>query len=105
MGDLEGRALGPGRSRSWCCSPPARPASPRASCTARPPSTRACAAMWTRSCSATTWWAVVTTPLVHYSGFGQGVLAGVMLGGTIAFQDGRNHTSLLDLAGSGTAPP
>ncbi|UFR01430.1 AMP-binding protein [Streptomyces sp. Go40/10] len=42
--------------------------------------------------------AVVTTPLVHYSGFGQGILAGVMLGGTIAFQDGRNHTSLLDLA-------
>ncbi|MEU1012784.1 AMP-binding protein [Streptomyces sp. NPDC005890] len=42
--------------------------------------------------------AVVTTPLVHYSGFAQGVLAGVMLGGTVAFQDGRNHTSLLDLA-------
>ncbi|GAA3111963.1 AMP-binding protein [Streptomyces echinatus] len=42
--------------------------------------------------------AVVTTPLVHYSGFGQGILAGVMLGGTVAFQDGRNHTSLLDLA-------
>ncbi|MFK4228075.1 AMP-binding protein [Streptomyces sp. NPDC019890] len=41
--------------------------------------------------------AIVTTPLVHYSGFGQGILAGVMLGGTIAFQDGRNHTSLLDL--------
>ncbi|MFF8726240.1 AMP-binding protein [Streptomyces sp. NPDC015171] len=42
--------------------------------------------------------AVVTTPLVHYSGFGQGILAGVLLGGTIAFQDGRNYTSLLDLA-------
>ncbi|WP_225825326.1 AMP-binding protein [Streptomyces naphthomycinicus] len=42
--------------------------------------------------------AIVTTPLVHYSGFGQGILAGVMLGGTVAFQDGRNYTSLLDLA-------
>ncbi|MFP8959517.1 AMP-binding protein [Streptomyces nanhaiensis] len=41
--------------------------------------------------------AVVTTPLVHYSGFGQGVLAGVMLGGTIVFQDGHDHTGLLDL--------
>ncbi|MFJ9343342.1 AMP-binding protein [Streptomyces sp. NPDC101733] len=40
---------------------------------------------------------VVTTPLVHYSGFGQGVLAGVMLGGTIAFQDGPDHAGLLDL--------
>ncbi|AWK08877.1 acyl--CoA ligase [Streptomyces spongiicola] len=40
---------------------------------------------------------VVTTPLVHYSGFGQGVLAGVMLGGTIAFQDGPDHVGLLDL--------
>ncbi|MFE9635296.1 AMP-binding protein [Streptomyces sp. NPDC006463] len=39
----------------------------------------------------------VTTPLVHYSGFGQGVLAGVMLGGTIVFQDGEDHTGLLDL--------
>ncbi|MFD7257584.1 AMP-binding protein [Streptomyces sp. NPDC059874] len=39
----------------------------------------------------------VTTPLVHYSGFGQGVLAGVMLGGTIAFQDGQDHAGLLDL--------
>lgn len=41
--------------------------------------------------------AVVTTPLVHYSGFGQGILAGVMLGGTVAFQDGRDYGSLLDL--------
>ncbi|AYN38688.1 acyl--CoA ligase [Streptomyces dangxiongensis] len=41
--------------------------------------------------------AVVTTPLVHYSGFGQGVLAGVMLGGTIAFQNGPDHAGLLDL--------
>ncbi|WP_217246835.1 AMP-binding protein [Streptomyces sp. AC602_WCS936] len=41
--------------------------------------------------------AAVTTPLVHYSGFGQGVLAGVMLGGTVAFQDGPDHASLLDL--------
>ncbi|WP_275549765.1 AMP-binding protein [Streptomyces sp. SUK 48] len=40
---------------------------------------------------------VVTTPLVHYSGFGQGILAGVMLGGTIAFQDGPDHAGLLDL--------
>ncbi|MEU7553012.1 AMP-binding protein [Streptomyces sp. NPDC044571] len=39
----------------------------------------------------------VTTPLVHYSGFGQGVLAGVMLGGTIAFQDGQDHAGMLDL--------
>ena len=41
--------------------------------------------------------ALVTTPLVHYSGFGQGVLAGVLLGGTIIFQDGQSHASLLDL--------
>ncbi|WP_308216753.1 AMP-binding protein [Streptomyces fragilis] len=41
--------------------------------------------------------AAVTTPLVHYSGLGQGVLAGVMLGGTIAFQDGPDHAGLLDL--------
>ncbi|MER7754702.1 AMP-binding protein [Kitasatospora sp. NPDC097643] len=41
--------------------------------------------------------AAVTTPLVHYSGFGQGVLAAVMLGGTIAFQDGPDHVGLLDL--------
>ncbi|MFJ5552142.1 AMP-binding protein [Streptomyces sp. NPDC093225] len=39
----------------------------------------------------------VTTPLVHYSGFGQGVLAGVMLGGTVAFQDGPDFAGLLDL--------
>ncbi|MFC7310316.1 AMP-binding protein [Streptomyces monticola] len=41
--------------------------------------------------------AAVTTPLVHYSGFGQGVLASVMLGGTIAFQDRRKNEALLDL--------
>ncbi|MFE6053653.1 AMP-binding protein [Kitasatospora sp. NPDC056446] len=41
--------------------------------------------------------AAITTPLVHYSGFGQGVLAGVMLGGTVAFQDGPDHAGLLDL--------
>ncbi|HEV2640173.1 MAG TPA: AMP-binding protein [Actinocrinis sp.] len=39
----------------------------------------------------------ITTPLVHYSGFGQGILAGVMLGGTIAFQDGPDSAGLLDL--------
>ncbi|MEV7980161.1 AMP-binding protein [Streptomyces sp. NPDC086519] len=41
--------------------------------------------------------AVVTTPLVHYSGFAQGILAGVMLGGTIVFQDKRSNDVLLDL--------
>ncbi|SED17918.1 AMP-binding protein [Streptomyces sp. TLI_105] len=41
--------------------------------------------------------AAVTTPLVHYSGFGQGILASVMLGGTIAFQDRRRNDALLDL--------
>ncbi|MFC1435548.1 AMP-binding protein, partial [Streptacidiphilus sp. N1-3] len=41
--------------------------------------------------------AAVTTPLVHYSGFGQGVLAGVMLGGTVVFQDGKDNPGLLDL--------
>lgn len=41
--------------------------------------------------------AAVTTPLVHYSGFGQGVLASIMLGGTIAFQDRRKNEALLDL--------
>jgi cyclohexanecarboxylate-CoA ligase len=41
--------------------------------------------------------AAVSTPLVHYSGFGQGVLASVMLGGTIAFQDARKNEALLDL--------
>ncbi|WP_324606288.1 AMP-binding protein [Streptomyces globisporus] len=41
--------------------------------------------------------AAVTTPLVHYSGFGQGILASVMLGGTIAFQDRRKNDALLDL--------
>ncbi|MFK4088341.1 AMP-binding protein [Kribbella sp. NPDC020789] len=38
-----------------------------------------------------------TTPLVHYSGFGQGVLASVLLGGTVAFQDGPDRAGLLDL--------
>ncbi|MGW4809814.1 AMP-binding protein [Kitasatospora sp. NPDC004272] len=41
--------------------------------------------------------AAVTTPLVHYSGFGQGVLTGVMVGGTVAFQDLRRNDALLDL--------
>ncbi|WP_055495183.1 AMP-binding protein [Streptomyces sp. TP-A0356] len=43
------------------------------------------------------WVAAVSTPLVHYSGFAQGVLAGVMLGGTVAFQDMRRNEALLDL--------
>ncbi|MGW3121318.1 AMP-binding protein [Streptomyces sp. NPDC001107] len=43
------------------------------------------------------WVAAVSTPLVHYSGFAQGVLAGVMLGGTVAFQDIRKNEALLDL--------
>jgi cyclohexanecarboxylate-CoA ligase len=43
------------------------------------------------------WVAAVSTPLVHYSGFAQGVLAGVMLGGTVAFQDIRRNEALLDL--------
>jgi cyclohexanecarboxylate-CoA ligase len=41
--------------------------------------------------------ATVTSPLVHYSGFGQGVLAGVMLGGTVVFQDAQDNGGLLDL--------
>ncbi|WP_066953282.1 AMP-binding protein [Streptomyces lushanensis] len=41
--------------------------------------------------------AAVTTPLIHYSGFGQGVLAGVMLGGTIVFQDFQDNAGLPDL--------
>lgn len=43
------------------------------------------------------WVAAVSTPLVHYSGFAQGVLAGVMVGGTVAFQDIRRNEALLDL--------
>ncbi|MET7746383.1 AMP-binding protein [Streptomyces sp. NPDC005385] len=43
------------------------------------------------------WVAAVSTPLVHYSGFAQGVLACVMLGGTVAFQDVRRNEALLDL--------
>ncbi|MGY0067165.1 AMP-binding protein [Streptomyces sp. QTS137] len=43
------------------------------------------------------WVAAVSTPLVHYSGFAQGLLAGVMLGGTVAFQDVRRNEALLDL--------
>ncbi|MCZ0209467.1 AMP-binding protein [Streptomyces achromogenes] len=43
------------------------------------------------------WVAAVSTPLVHYSGFAQGVLGGVMLGGTVAFQDVRKNEALLDL--------
>ncbi|MFI1993760.1 AMP-binding protein [Actinoplanes sp. NPDC020271] len=41
--------------------------------------------------------AAITTPLVHYSGFGQGVLASVLLGGTAVFQDGPDRVGLLDL--------
>jgi cyclohexanecarboxylate-CoA ligase len=41
--------------------------------------------------------AAVTTPLIHYSGFGQGVLAGVMLGATVVFQDLPDHAKLPDL--------
>ncbi|WP_328315731.1 AMP-binding protein [Streptomyces sp. NBC_00388] len=43
------------------------------------------------------WVAAVSTPLVHYSGFAQGVLAGVLLGGTVTFQDVRRNEVLLDL--------
>ncbi|URN13932.1 AMP-binding protein [Streptomyces radiopugnans] len=43
------------------------------------------------------WVAAVSTPLVHYSGFAQGILAGVMLGGTVSFQDMRDNAALLDL--------
>nr|WP_261993744.1 AMP-binding protein [Streptomyces sp. t39] len=43
------------------------------------------------------WVAAVSTPLVHYSGFAQGVLAGTLLGGTVAFQDERRNEALLDL--------
>ncbi|MFI6154730.1 AMP-binding protein [Kitasatospora sp. NPDC051170] len=43
------------------------------------------------------WTAAVSTPLVHYSGFAQGILAGVLLGGTVAFQDVRANEALLDL--------
>ncbi|MET8110989.1 AMP-binding protein [Streptomyces prasinus] len=43
------------------------------------------------------WVAAVSTPLVHYSGFAQGLLAGVMLGGTVVFQDVRRNEALLDL--------
>jgi cyclohexanecarboxylate-CoA ligase len=42
--------------------------------------------------------AVVTTPLVHYSGLAQGVLTGVMLGATVVFQDRPDPGGLLDLA-------
>ncbi|WEH43458.1 AMP-binding protein [Streptomyces sp. NBC_01218] len=41
--------------------------------------------------------AALTTPLIHYSGFGQGVLAGVMLGGTVVFQDLTDNSLLPDL--------
>ncbi|GAA1855319.1 AMP-binding protein [Myceligenerans crystallogenes] len=39
----------------------------------------------------------ITTPLIHYSGFAQGILAAVMLGGTALFQDRRDHAGMLDL--------
>lgn len=43
------------------------------------------------------WVAAVSTPLVHYSGFAQGILGSVLLGGTVAFQDVRRNEALLDL--------
>lgn len=43
------------------------------------------------------WVAAITTPLVHYSGFAQGVLTGALVGGTIAFQDVRRNEVLPDL--------
>lgn len=43
------------------------------------------------------WVAAVSTPLVHYSGFAQGVLTGVLVGGTVAFQDVRRNEILPDL--------
>ncbi|GGL11500.1 cyclohexanecarboxylate-CoA ligase [Sphaerisporangium melleum] len=43
------------------------------------------------------WVAALSTPLCHYSGFAQGILAGVMLGATITFQDVRKNEALLDL--------
>ncbi|MFC8935573.1 AMP-binding protein [Rhodococcus sp. NPDC057135] len=43
------------------------------------------------------WIAAVSTPLVHYSGFAQGVLASVLVGGTVVFQDLRRNELLLDL--------
>ena len=41
--------------------------------------------------------AAVSTPLCHYSGFAQGILACVLVGGTVAFQDVRRNEVLLDL--------
>lgn len=41
--------------------------------------------------------AAVSTPLCHYSGFVQGVLVGVLVGGTTAFQDVKDNALLLDL--------
>ena len=41
--------------------------------------------------------AAVSTPLCHYSGFAQGILASVLAGGTVAFQDVRRNEALLDL--------
>ncbi|WP_205324710.1 AMP-binding protein [Glycomyces sp. YM15] len=41
--------------------------------------------------------AAVTNPLVHYSGFAQGILTGVMLGGTVLFQDGADPAGMLGL--------
>ncbi|MFD1150239.1 AMP-binding protein [Saccharothrix hoggarensis] len=43
------------------------------------------------------WVAAVTSPLVHYSGFAQGLLTGVLVGGTIAFQDVKDPDALLEL--------
>ncbi len=41
--------------------------------------------------------AALTTPLIHYSGFGQGILVGVLLGATVLFQDHTDNPRLLDL--------
>lgn len=41
--------------------------------------------------------AAVSSPLVHYSGFAQGILAGVLVGGTVAFQDAKDDSALLEL--------
>ncbi len=41
--------------------------------------------------------AAVSTPLVHYSGFVQGVLTGVLVGGTTAFQDVKDNAALPEL--------
>ncbi|NUT95708.1 MAG: AMP-binding protein [Saccharothrix sp.] len=41
--------------------------------------------------------AAVSTPLVHYSGFVQGVLTGVLVGGKTVFQDVKDNASLTEV--------